>query len=666
MKSRKQVLIIVGVGLIITLVVGGAGQRWSRKHVYYITGGQPHPLNCIPCHVHTQRSGLAARLLEKRYLSPLDIAVSPAGSRLYVTAQEGNTLVVVAPAERRVVARIGVGEHPYGVVLSRDGKIAYVSNQWSNTVSVINLAEGRLVDTLEVGSGPAGLALGPEDTLLYVANSYSNDISILDLQNGRERKRLVAGPNPSAVQFSADNNTVYVTNQRSNPVPFRKPPVSEVTVVDVASQQVIERKNFTSAHILENVAFTPTGDLALVTLVRPKNLVPSTQIERGWMINHGIGVIESGPNGRLAQFLLDEPHSFYADPFDVVIDPAGQRAFVTHSGADIVTVVDIAEIRALLVAATPATLATYANHLGLSSRYVIKRIPTGPNPKGLALAPDGKRLYVAERLADRIAVIDTETMETLETIELGGPRTETMVRRGRRLFNSASHTFQGQFSCRTCHPAGHQDGLTYDLTGTGRNLANVQTLRELGGTSPFKWNGKNVSVYMQCGMRFSKFVTRTESFSPDNLNALVAYITSDISHPPNPYRNASGELTPAQLRGKAVFERSRTNAGRLIPPRDRCSTCHPPPHFTDRQKTDVGTLAATDNPSLFDSPKLNNIYESAPYLHDGRAATLEEIWTKYNPDDQHGVVNEMTKNQLNDLIEYLKSLGPADTYQSEL
>ena len=36
--------------------------------------------------------------------------------------------------------------------------------------------------------------------------------------------------------------------------------------------------------------------------------------------------------------------------------------------------------------------------------------------------------------------------------------------------------------------------------------------------------------------------------------------------------------------------------------------------------------------------------------------TLEEIWTKFNPDDQHGVTNDMTKDQLNDLIEYVKTL----------
>ena len=74
---------------------------------------------------------------------------------------------------------------------------------------------------------------------------------------------------------------------------------------------------------------------------------------------------------------------------------------------------------------------------------------------------------------------------------------------------------------------------------------------------------------------------------------------------------------------------------------------------------DVSTLAATDDSIKFDTPHLNNIYASPPYLHDGRAATLEEIWTIYGKDDKHGLVGDMTKIQLNDLVDYLKSLrGP--------
>jgi cytochrome c peroxidase len=71
---------------------------------------------------------------------------------------------------------------------------------------------------------------------------------------------------------------------------------------------------------------------------------------------------------------------------------------------------------------------------------------------------------------------------------------------------------------------------------------------------------------------------------------------------------------------------------------------------------DVGTGKATDRSPLVDTPGLNNVVNSAPYLHDGSARTLEEIWTVFNPADRHGVTNDLTKDELNDLIEFLKTL----------
>jgi cytochrome c peroxidase len=157
-------------------------------------------------------------------------------------------------------------------------------------------------------------------------------------------------------------------------------------------------------------------------------------------------------------------------------------------------------------------------------------------------------------------------------------------------------------------------------------------------------------------MRFSTFLTRTESFSYKDLDALTAYILTGIKNPPNLQFNSKGELTESQLRGKEIFERTKDSKGDEIPEANRCITCHTPPYYTNRKLTYVQTLAVTDDSIMFDTPRLNDVYASAPYLHDGRAATLEEIWTKYGRTDKHGRVNDLSKIQLNDLVDYLKSL----------
>jgi YVTN family beta-propeller protein len=664
---RVKPLIIFGTIAMVIAAGVISGSRWAREHVNYMTAVDDHPTACWRCHIYTQKDNFIARMINETYVSPYNLAISEDGNTLYVVGQESNELLVVDPAADRVLQRIQVGERPHSVALGKDEQTAFVSNQWADNIFLIDLNDLRVKDTLTGGAGPAGMVISPEGDFLYCVNSYSSDISVFNVQTHQEKRRLKAGNNPVSVTITPDANEVYVSSRRSVPVPHMTSPVTEMTVASTKYQRVSDRKMWKNAYIMENVRVTPSGDLVLATLIRPKNLLPTVQIERGWMMTHGIGIIERNNNGRMVQLLLDEPNAYFSDPFGLAISPDGKRAYVSHAGVDMVTAIDLDEIRRLLEESTDEQLQIYSNHLGISSRYVIGRIPTGANPKGMVLSPDGSLLYVAERLEDRIAVINTSTLTMERTIDLGGPGRTTIARQGRRLFNNAGHTFQNQYACYTCHPDSHEDGLVYNMAASdmGRNLANVQTLRDIGEIPPYKWNGKNQTIYKQDGMRFSTVLTRTESFDHDELDALVAFIITGIKNPPNLRYNPNGELTVAQQRGEVIFYRDYDNHGNEIPESNRCYTCHPPPYFTNMQMTDVGTLAPTDDPMLLDVPQLNNVYESAPYLHDGRAATLEEIWTRFNNHDQHGVANDMTKDQLNDLVEYLKSIRDASHYQDD-
>lgn len=666
-KIYKKLAIMVLVLLVAGFLIYPPLYKWSREHVNYVTATNDHNLNCISCHLYTQKTGLLSKLINADYLSPFNLALTRDGKKLFVVAEENNSLLVVDTESGKVTDKIKVGTRPHSVILDNSETKAYVTNQWADNVSVIDLKTLSVVNTLKTGNGPAGLALNHDQKYLYVVNSYSSDISVIDIVSGKELKRLTAGNNPTGIQSSPDKNRFYITSRRALLRPYGEPVVSELTVVSDSSQRVVERKEVSSAYMMENIEFTSDGQIALMPLIRPKNLVPSIQVERGFMMTCGIGIVEQKPEGRIIQLLLDEPNAYYADPFDIVITPDRKRAFISNSGVNIISVVDIDSLLSIISNSSTELLEYYANHLGQSSRFVIKRIPTGANPKGMVLSNDGRMLYVAEHLQDRIAVIDAGRMETVRTIDLGGPRRITMARRGRRLLNNAGHTFQNQYSCYTCHPDAHEDGLVYNMASKdmGRNLANTQSLRDIGDTPPFKWNGKNQTIYKQDGMRFSTVLTRTEPFCDKDLDALVAYIVTGIPYPPNLMYNPTGELTEMQLRGKAIFERTHDNFGNEIPVENRCITCHPPPYFTNLKMAYVGTLIASDDSMLFDTPHLNNVYASPPYLHHGLAMSLEEIWTKYGKQEKHGVANDMTKIQLNELVEYLKSLSGPEYYREE-
>jgi cytochrome c peroxidase len=404
------------------------------------------------------------------------------------------------------------------------------------------------------------------------------------------------------------------------------------------------------------VAWHPSGEFALVTLNRTKNLVPMTRLLQGWTISNGMGVLWK--DGRVDQFLLDEPNLCFADATDVAFTPDGRLALVTSSGTDRVAVVDVEKLLGVLRRASDEERReVLPNHLGQSLDFVVGYVPTKTSPRGVAVAPDGETAWVANSLDDSLTVIDMARLAPATRVDLGGPGFVTHLRWGEQLFHSASIAFQRQFSCHSCHPDGHVDGLTYDIEADGIGLSPVdnRTLRGIYDTDPFKWTGKNVSLARQCGPRLAVFFTRIAPFTEAELAALNDY-TVTVPRPPNRYRPLGAPLTPAQSRGKVLFERLYTNDGREIPLRGRCRTCHFAPYYTDRTQHDVGTKQPSDHGGVFDVPHLNNIYDSAPYLHNGMAHTLEEIWTRFNPHDQHGVTNDMTKDQLNDLIEFLKTL----------
>lgn len=642
------------------LLIYFPGQKLAREHVNYETAVEDHPLSCISCHYYTQRTGFISKLINEDYLSPFNLTTSKNGNRLYVIAQDTNELLIVDTKNKNVFAKIKVGIHPHSVILSKDDKTAYVSNEWADNVSVIDLVNNKVINHLKTGNGSAGLSLSADGKFLYVVNCFDSTMSVINLAEKKEISRFSTGNNPTGTALSPSGKVLYVTSRRVNPVAYGEPLISDLTVVNDSTQRVFKHINVPAAYLMENVAFTPSGDLAIVTLIRPKNLVPSIQIENGWMMTNGIGIIDQ-KSDKVVQLLIDEPNSYYADPFDIVISKDGKKAFVSSSGVNTVSVIDVDSVRNIMANYTPEMLERLSNNLGVSSRFVIKRIKTGASPKGLTLSPDGRNLYVAEMLEDKIAVIDTKSLIKTGSIDLGGPKRITMARKGRRLFNNAGHTFQNQYTCYTCHPDTHEDGLIYNLAGMGRNIVNVISLREIADTPPYKWNGKNQSIYKQDGMRFSKFLTRTESFNYDDLDALVAYIKTDIKFPPNLAYNPTGILTESQQKGKEIFNRSVDNYENPIPEKSRCITCHSGIYYTNLQLEDVGTLQPTDDSILFDTPNLNNIYASAPYLHDGRAKTLEEIWTLYGGNDKHGRVNDLSKIQLNDLVNYLKSLrGPTN------
>lgn len=627
---------------------------------------------CLPCHENAHgkpfRYATAVRKIahpskpvettavEPAYKNPHNLAVSPNGRELWIACEASASVVVVDTASRARLLEIPVGGQPHDVAFAPDGGRGFVSNRLDDSVSVVDVATHKVTATIEVGDEPHGLLVDRRGRYLYVLNTSIDNISVIDLATLKEIKRLSASRSPWSLAESPDGSEIAVTHALSRFVGDRMPAQSEVTMIDPGQAKVKERVIVPAANLLQGIAWHPSGQYALMTLLRTKNLVPMTRINHGWTISNGLGILWR--DGTVDQVLLDENHLCFPDPTDVEVTRDGRYALVTSSSSDRVAVLDLTKLIDLVKSATPEEREhVLPNHTGKPSEYIVKHLCVGTAPRGITLSKDGTTAYVASMLDDSVTVIDTVKMETAGRIDLGASKEMTRRRRGEKLFHNAQVSFRRQFSCSSCHPDGHIDNLVYDIEDDGIGMGPIdnRTLRGINDMAPYKWIGINPSLKRQCGPRLAVFITRIQPFTPEQLDDLHYYLCS-IPRPPNRYRKLGDDLTEAQRRGKGVFERSRKNDGSVIPVGSRCTNCHPPPLYTDGKIHNVGTRFAYDHDGKFDAPHLLNIYDSAPYLHNGIARTLEEIWTVYNPYDEHGVTNDMTKDQLNDLIEYLKTL----------
>ena len=607
-------------------------------------------------------------LPRSKYLSPVAMQLSLDGRWLYIACEDSDQVLAVDTHTQQVTRRIRVGRMPRGITLSPDGKTLYVSNENDDDVTEIDAESFQIRRTLAVGWGPVGLTTDRSGKILYVANTLGDDISVVDLQSGRELKRLQAGHYPEYIALSRDGSRVYVASLLARVTPADEPPVSELTVIDTSHQMVAARVNVPGVIQMRHITELPAsaGGYLLIPFMRPKNLNPLVQIQQGWYLTHGMAVIRPAANAadgpkqyQVAEVLLDDIDHYYADGFGAAVTPDGRWALVAASGANVVSVIDTGKLRRLLLSPPPARQQELANRLDSASRFVTARLQVGRNPTDVVIAPDGRFAYIANRMDDTVSVVDVQTMRVASTIDLGGPKEISRERSGQRLFFDASHCYQGQMACATCHPhEGLSDGLAWSLETPqlGRDVVENRTLFSIDGTSPFKWNGKNPNLQTQDGPRTAMYIFRSQGFSSTEVNDLVTYLLA-LRLPRNPHLATDGQLTEAQARGREIFFRDKTMDGKVIPPLDRCYTCHSPQtHYTSRVSMDVGTATRDDTIQAFDVPQLEGVVTRPPYLHNGEALELEDIWTKFNPNDKHGITSDLNKAQLNDLIEFLKTL----------
>jgi YVTN family beta-propeller protein len=276
---------------------------------------------------------------EQEYASPLEILLSPDGTRLYVLCQQSEDVRVLDTGSYEVIGTVAVGRVPRGMALSRAGDRLFVTNSWDDTVSVIDTRTLTVAATWPVGLEPSGVVEDAAGKHVFVANRISSDIAVLDARTGAEEKRLLAGRGASYLTLSPDGARVYATHIYPNLPPLRTglenrtPPESEITVIDARSSEVVDRIPLHSIAGVFHLAVSANGRLGVVAEFHPKNLVPLAHLEHGGAFAYTLTLFGADV-GKPVEIPLDELDRYASQPFGVAIAPDGSRLYVTLGGSE--------------------------------------------------------------------------------------------------------------------------------------------------------------------------------------------------------------------------------------------------------------------------------------------------------------------------------------------
>lgn len=585
--------------------------------------------------------------------APTGVAVSPDGARVFVATGEPPAVAVVDRAAGTVTASWPLDAPPTGLAVSADGsRLVVTAGLAPGRLVLLDAAGGGKLGEVAAGHSPCAPVAEPAGARVFTCNRFEDRVDVFDVANPAAGRLATGFPvvrEPGAAVLRPDGRLLFVANRLPAGRADTGDIAAVVSVIDTATGTGSTVRLPTGSTGVHGLAASPDGRFVYAVHTLSRFGLPTTQLDRGWMNTSALSILDAANPALVATVLVDEVDRGAANPAGVACLPDGRFLAIAHTGTHEVSVIDRAALhervdRALrgeAVTEVSRSAADLPNDLSLLHGIRRRIALTGRGPGALVAFAGG--FATACQFSGTLHLLDVaaDGAVSVRDVQAAPPPADDAARRGERLFWDATTCFQHWQSCATCHPDGRADALNWDLLNDGiGNPKQSKSLLFSLQTPPAMITGiRPTGEYaVRSGMRYIQFAVRPE----EEALAIDAYLRG-MQPVPSPAL-VDGKLSPAAERGRAVYEK----AG--------CASCHPGEFFTDCKAYDVGTGLDRDAGRAWDTPTLREAWRTAPYLHDGRAATLEEVVGPLNAGDRHGTTSTLSEAERRELVEYLRSL----------
>jgi cytochrome c peroxidase len=576
--------------------------------------------------------------------------------RLLVTVRDPGLLLafdIGADGALTEALRVELPADAWGLAITPDEATALVTSAWTHQLSAVNLAARKKIWSVDLPREPRGVVVMPDASRAYVSHLVGSSISRVDL-----------GESPRAAAVALPPAPVFFLPQHR----------SAASLGYALALSPDGRRLFAPRHAIGTASpgwwyGNGTIDVLLTAQDRPLALPRTgpgvTVVSAMNPFQPSINTENAGALAPGGPFLVDQP---LVQPRAVAWRAATNTLLVAAEGSDRLIEYDPLAIEPAFAPIRQHALAAQIN--------TITPVPaSGGAPSGIAVSADGSLAYVHCRSTFEVVAVTLATVAQKGKSEYLRVRvaTDPLAERaaiGRRAFYDATDTFvSGGLGCAGCHPEGRDDGHTWTHSegrffGAGQMIPvsagpagqSLGTARQtpmlagrLGAAGPYGWHAqnKNLAERLIEGFHLHRFVDspgRDEGRERYHAQAILDFVPS-LRTPPR----ETHEATAAETRGREIF----------LSKEAACATCHvPETGYTNRAVYPMPEIKSArfepDGDQTFRTPSLLFVGGTAPYYHDGSAASLEELIEKNGT--RMGKTSHLSPSDRAALVAFLRTL----------
>jgi YVTN family beta-propeller protein len=599
------------------------------------------------------------------------VAVSPDGARLYVVHPDADSVTILDAGKRTIVQEILLGTAhpapdpttgrydpavgPRALALDASGANLYVTGQRSGLVYAIDTSQGTVRASMAIGAEPIGVVVSADGTQIFVACSQDDQVVAADAVSLSILGTVATPRKPWGLAFAADGQTLLTTHLLGPGVSaLSTNPLALVATWNVPDGPA--GNDPTAAHgqvrgIYDVVSRPGTSEVWIAHLMLGTD-TPQPTLAFNMTVFPALSILDATSGVQTARLSVSDTDTASADtgafgdvtsgPRALAFSDDGKYAFVADTDSEDLMVVDATnKIEAQLMRPLPGHL-----------------------PEGIVF--HGSEVYVQERNSEDIAAFKVSEMTAGLSIAPDGAAfaslaTDPMpanLRLGQKLFYSANSddlpiTQNHWVACASCHVEGRSDAVTWRFAQGPRDTpTNAGGLLDTG----FLFRTADRTQVQDYWKTID--VEQGGAFNIHNaaqvplLDALADFVNYAIPTPvppttdptlvargaivfdqtgcgachAGPARTDSGMGNTALVMGQAAtalagpIVSTATPGGVLLHDVGTCVTAGPWPDVVHNDLDGDARPACA-----FDTPQLRGLVDSAPYLHDGSAATLADV-----------------------------------------